>query len=138
VLRIDRTVRADVPASPVRCFEVLGEVASYPSWSSLITAAEPLEDGRVRLRVELLGQSLEMQCVGVGGAGGGVLRRVPNDPGDDERYLAAWTVKPDGLASAVTLRVEAAIDVPGAARFLRGRIERKLADDLLADFVRAV
>jgi hypothetical protein len=138
VLRIDRAVHAEVSAPPERCLAVLADVGAYPSWSSLIAAAEVLDGGRVLLRVELLGQSLEMRCELEVGEGHAVLRRVPNDPDDEERFVAAWTVRPAGAGVEVELRVEAAIDVPGAARLLRGRIERRLADDLLADFARAV
>jgi hypothetical protein len=137
VLRIHRTVNTRVGARPERCLSVLADVGSYPSWSSLIREAAVLGPGRVRIRAELLGQSFEMECELELGADRAVLRRVPNDAADDERFVASWTVRPDGSGAAVELHVEAALDVPGAARLLRGRIERRLADDLLADFARA-
>jgi hypothetical protein len=45
-----------------------------------------------------------------------------------------WTLAP----GEVTLHVVAALDAPGPARLIRGRVERRLADDLLADFTRAL
>jgi hypothetical protein len=135
VLTIDRTARAEVAATPERCLERLGDVESYPSWSSLIRGAERVGD-RVRLRAELLSVSFEMDCVLELGPDRVVLRRLPNDDGDEERFEAVWTVTPgeSGQSSDVELHVVAALDAPGPARLIRGRVERRLADDLLEDF----
>lgn len=132
MLEIDRTVQASVDASASRCMDVLGDVACYPDWSSLIERAE-VDGDRVRLRVSVLGVGFEMECVLELGEGRAVLRRLPNDPGDAERFEATWTVAPP----TVTLHVTANLDAPGPARLLRGRVERRLADDLLADFGRS-
>jgi len=55
-----------------------------------------------------------------------VLRRLPNDPDDEERFDATWTVSPP----QITLHITAVLDAPGPARLLRGRVERRVADDL--------
>jgi hypothetical protein len=134
VLTIDRTARAEVAATPERCLERLGDVESYPSWSSLIRRAERVGD-RVRLRAELLTVSFEMDCALELGPDRAVLRRLPNDDRDEERFEAVWTVRPAAPGSSdVELHVVAALDAPGPARLIRGRVERRLADDLLEDF----
>jgi hypothetical protein len=133
MLEIDRTVSATVDASPERCLEVLADVESYPSWSSLISSAE--RDGeRVRLRASVLGAGFEMECELELSADRAVLRRLPNDADDEERFEATWNVAP----GRVELHVAAALDAPGPARLIRGRVERRVADDLLADFTRAL
>jgi hypothetical protein len=140
MLTIDRTAAADVPAaSPGRCLARLQDAQRYPEWSSLIKSAEPIEAGRVRLRAELLGVSFEMDCeLETDGATRAVLRRVPNDLDDEERFEAAWTVTRAGRRGAhVELHVRALLDAPGPARLIRGRVERRLTDDLLADFTRS-
>ena len=114
--------------------QVLAAVDDYPSWASLISEAEVLEPGRVRLRAHVMGIPLEMVCGLEVGENRAVLTRIPYDPDDDERYTAAWTVR----SGEVELHVEAELDAPSAAGFMRGRIERKLADDLLEDFARRV
>ena len=136
MLHVDRTARAEVDAAPSACLALLGDVAGYPRWSRLVREAEA-DDGTVRLRVEVLGRTTEMECALELGPTGAVLRRLPNDAADDERFTAAWSVRPAGAGAAVELHVTAAIDIPGAASFLRARIERRLADDLLADLVAA-
>jgi Polyketide cyclase / dehydrase and lipid transport len=133
MLRIERTVRAEVAAPPSRCLAVLGDVQGYARWARLVRAAEA-HDGTVRLRAEVLGMTVEMACELELGADTAVLRRLPYDDADHERFTAAWTVRAAGAGAAVELSVTAAIDVPGPAGVLRGRIERRLADDLLADF----
>ena len=136
MLTIDRSADAEVAAKPGRCLERLADVERYPSWASLISGAE--RDGdRVRLRAGLLGVELAMDCALELGPHGAVLRRLPYGAGDDERYEALWTITPDGSGSRVELHVVAAVDVPGPARPVRGRIERRLVDDLLGDFARS-
>jgi hypothetical protein len=66
---------------------------------------------------------------------GAVLRKLPNDADDEERYEATWKISPDGF---VSLHVEAALDAPGPARLISGRVGKALVDDLLDDFRRAV
>jgi Polyketide cyclase / dehydrase and lipid transport len=140
ILRIDRNVSGGVDAPPSRCLEVLADVETWPDWSRLIAAVEVLErggDGRpsaARLRADVLGLKVIMDCVLEFGPDRALLRRVPYGPGDDERYEATFTVG-DGT---VDLQVTAAIDAPGPAGVLRGRVSKRLADDLLADFVAAV
>jgi polyketide cyclase/dehydrase/lipid transport protein len=133
MLTIDRAVSGSVSASPERCMEVLADVADYPSWSSLIESAELVGD-RVRVRASVLGVGLEMNCTLELGDGRAVLRRLANDAGDKERFEAVWTVTP----GTVALEVSAALEAPGPARLLRGRVERTLADALLADFIEAL
>ena len=123
-------------APPERCLERLADVEAYPSWASLIRRAEVLGD-RVRVRAEMLGVAFEMDCALELGPDRAVLRRLPYDREDDERYEATWTVAPVAGGSDVELHVAAAIDAPGPARLLRGRVERRMVDDLLADFVRS-
>src|SRR5436305_2782737 len=130
MLTIDRSASASVPAPPERCLERLGDIEDYPSWASLIRRVE-LVDDRVRLRAELLGVSFVMECSLELGPDRALLRRLHHGPDDDERYEATWTVTPEGGGSRVELRVVAALDAPGPARFARGRIERRLGDDLL-------
>ena len=137
MLTIERTVSASVDAAPERCLERLGDVAAYPSWASLIRSAEVV-DGRVRLAAELLGVTFVMDCELEVTTDRAVLRRVPYTGDDEERFEAAWVVAPEGAGSRAELTVRAALDAPGPARFLRGRIERRLADDLLADFSRSL
>lgn len=139
MLHIDRTVSAEVPASPARCLERLADVGGYSSWSSLIKAVQVLEaPGRVRLRADVLGVSFEMDCELVMGDGRAVLRRLPNDPQDEERYEADWRVSQADAGAAVELHVAATLDAPGPVHLLRGRVGRRLADDLLADFTRGL
>jgi hypothetical protein len=133
MLAIDRTVRASAEATVERCLSVLADVPGYPAWSSLIESAV-VEADQVRIRASVLGVGFEMDCVLEMGETGAVLRKLPNDPDDEERFEAIWTVAP----SLVTLRVRAVLDAPGPARLLRGRVERTLTDNLLADFGRAV
>jgi len=139
MLRINRNVSAGVDASPSRCLEVLADVEGWPVWARLIADTEVLErgeDGRpsaARLRVDV-GLKVVMDCVLEFGADRAVLRRGPYDTDDDELYEADWTLG-DGR---VDLQVTAALDAPGPAGVLRGRVSKRLADDLLADFVAAV
>jgi polyketide cyclase/dehydrase/lipid transport protein len=136
MLTIDRSAEAEVAAPPARCLERLADVERYPSWASLISGAE--RDGdRVRLRAGLLGVQLVMDCALELGSDRAVLRRLPYSADDDERYEASWRVMQDGSGSRVALHVVAALDVPGPARLVRARIERRLVDDLLADFARS-
>jgi Polyketide cyclase / dehydrase and lipid transport len=136
VLTIDRRADVAVAAPPDRCLERLADVERYPSWASLISLVE--RDGdRLRLRAGLLGVQLVMDCALELGPDGAVLRRLPYSAGDDERYEASWRVMPDGSGSRVELHVVAAVDVPGPARLVRSRIERRLVDDLLDDFARS-
>jgi hypothetical protein len=136
VLRVERTVRAAVTAPPDRCMTLLGDVEGYPRWARLLDGVEVTERDPLRVRViaDVLGLTVEMDCALELGPDRVVLRRLPNDADDDERYEAAWTIS-DG---AVELQVTAAIDAPGPASLLRGRVTKRLADDLLADFVAAV
>jgi hypothetical protein len=134
MLEIDRTARAQVSASPARCVDRLTDVEDYPRWASLITSAARLGESRVRLRAALLGVGFEMDCELEIGNNCVVLRRLPNDDGDAERFEAVWTAAPGEL----TLHVTAALDAPGPARFIRGRVEKRLTDDLLADFTRSL
>jgi hypothetical protein len=140
MLRIDRSVSAPVDASPARCLDVLADVEGWPAWARLIADAEVLErgdDGRpsaARLHADVLGLKVVMDCVLEFGADRALLRRVPYDPDDDERYEVAWSIG----ERRVELHVSAAIDAPGPAGILRGRVSKRLADDLLADFVAAV
>jgi hypothetical protein len=136
VLTIDRTARGEVAAPPKRCLERLADAADYPTWSSLIRSAERAGE-RVRLKAELFGISFVMDCELEVGDDRAVLRRVPYDAEDEERFEATWTVTPAASGSEVELHVVATIDAPGPARVLRGRVERRLVDDLLADFTRS-
>jgi Polyketide cyclase / dehydrase and lipid transport len=137
VLTIERRAAVTVPAPPERCLERLADVDGYPSWASLIKRVERV-DGRLRLQAELLGVSFVMDCALEVAGDSAVLRRVPYGDDDEERYEATWVVAPEGEGTRVELHVAAALDVAGAARFVRGRIERRLADDLLGDFVRSL
>jgi hypothetical protein len=137
VLTIDRSARATVTAAPERCLERLANIEAYPSWASLIRSAEVVGE-RVRLRAELLGVAFEMDCELEVAPGRAILRRVPYDARDDERFEAVWAVSPTGSASEVELHVVAALDAPGPARLLRGRVERRLVDDLLGDFAQSL
>ena len=133
MLAIDRTVSAAVDAPPERCLDLLADVERYPEWASLISEAQ-LDGERVRLRASLLGVSLEMECELELSAAGAALRRLPYDADDPERFEATWRLDP----GTVELHVSAVLDAPGPARLIRGRVERKIADDLLADFRRAL
>jgi Polyketide cyclase / dehydrase and lipid transport len=137
VLTIDRSAEASVAAPPERCLERLADVAAYPSWASLIRTAERVGD-RVRLVAELLGVSFAMDCELELTADRAVLRRLPYSDDDEERFEATWLVAREGGGSRVELRVEAALDAPGPAHLLRGRIERRVVDELLADFARSL
>jgi polyketide cyclase/dehydrase/lipid transport protein len=142
MLQIDRTACAEIAAAPRRCLAVLAAVERYPIWSRFITAAEARgrrSDGtaeRVGLRAGVAGLSVELECVLELTADRAVLRRIPDDERDDERYEATWTVGAAGEGSRVELRVVAGLDVPGPAGLLAGRVARRLVDDVLADFAR--
>jgi hypothetical protein len=138
MLDIDHSARTEVAAPPPRCIEVLADVEGYPRWASLIAAAEATGPRRVRLRAEVLGIGFEMDCELEVGDDRVLLRRLPYDAQDEERYEATWTLAPRGDGSAVELHVAAAIDAPGPASLLRGQVKKRLVDDLLADFARAV
>jgi hypothetical protein len=134
MLRIDREVHAETAATPERCRELLSDVVGYPAWSSLITSVTAA-GGRLNVRAELLGLSFEMLCeLEIVGGDRIALRRLPYDDTDEERFEAVFTLGPQSIA----LHVVASIDAPGPARLIRGRVERRLADDLLADFTRAL
>jgi hypothetical protein len=134
MLKIDRTVSSPVDAPPERCLELLADVEGYPSWSSLIESAVAVSGDRVRLRASVLGVGFEMECSLSVSADRAVLRRIPDDDDDEERFEADWAVQP----GTVTLHVHAVLDAPGPARLIRGRVERKIADDLVADFAHAL
>jgi ribosome-associated toxin RatA of RatAB toxin-antitoxin module len=138
VLTIDRTAHADVAAPPERCAAVLADVESYPSWAGLISGVDVLAPDRVRLHAQVIGLPVHMDCSLELGPDRAVLRRLPYGDDDPESYVATWTVEPNGTGSAVELRVQAELDAPGPASMLRGRAEKKLADDLLEDFAKAV
>jgi Polyketide cyclase / dehydrase and lipid transport len=138
VLELDRTVSARVDAPPDRCLVLLADVPAYPRWSRLVSTAEAVEGDRVRLRADVLGLPVIMDCVLELGDDHATLRRVPYDPDDDEVFVATWTVRSAPGGADVELHVHATIDAPGPARLLRGRVERRLADDLLEDFAAAV
>src|SRR4051794_14917715 len=121
MLQIDRSVSAAVDASPERCLEVLADVERYPSWASLISSAQRAGEG-VRLRASLLGVGFEMTCVLELSSDGAVLRRLAHGGDDEERFEAAWRVAP----GRVELHVRAALDAPGPARLIRGRVERAI------------
>jgi hypothetical protein len=133
MLEIDRTVSAAVAAPESRCLERLADGERYPEWASLIRSVA-LDGDRVHVRAELLGVGFEMDCSLSVSGHGAELRRLPYGADDGERFVAKWSVAP----GRVELHVRAALDAPGPARLLRGRIERRLADDLLADFVRSL
>ena len=134
VLHIDRTARTRTAASPARCLEVLADVDRYPEWSSLITKVQRLDAERLRLSAQVLGLSVSMTCVVDLAPDRAVMRRLPHQPGDEESYVATWTVRPDGAGASVELHVVAALAAPGPASIIRGRVQRALVDDLLADF----
>jgi hypothetical protein len=138
VLEIDRTVSARVEAPPDRCLAVLRDVAGYPRWSRLVGKVDVVDNDRVRVRADVLGLPVLMNCVLEADEGSATLRRLPNDPDDDEQFTAAWTVREAPGGADVGLRVRAAMNAPGPARLIRGRVERKLADELLADLAAAV
>jgi len=139
VLRIDRSASSVTAASPDRCRAVLTDVPAYPTWASLIERVEATGPGdAITVTGKILGLEIVMLCVVEEDSGAIRLRRLPFDAGDDERYLATWTLEPDGRGTRIGLHVTAELDAPGAASLLRGRVERKLADELLADLVRAV
>ncbi len=125
--------------------ELLGDIESYPDWSSLVAAIDVLDrdaDGRpsrVKMRAQVMGLSVTMTCAIELGDDHAALRRIPHEgASDEERFDAAWSVSPSGAGSSVTLRVDAGLDAPAAIGPFGGRIAKKLVDDLLADFVRAV
>jgi hypothetical protein len=138
VLHIDGTARRTVAAPPARCLQVLADVDAYPSWSSLITAVERLDGGRLRLRAQALGLAVAMTCVLDVSAETAVLRRVTHGSDDGERFEAAFTVTPAGGGSTVELHTVADVEAPGPAALLKGRVKKALVDDLLADFASAV
>src|SRR5437868_5590491 len=105
MLAIDRTASARVQAPPERCRLKLREVERYPDWSSLIREADVRDSDHVHLRVELLGISLEMTCELAREGDRTVLRRIPHDAHDDERFEATWTVTPSQSGSSVSLHV---------------------------------
>ena len=137
MLTIERRASASVAAPPERCLERLADVDGYPSWASLIKGVERVGD-QIRVHAELLGVPFVMDCALELAGDRAVLRRLPYSDDDEERYEATWVVGPEGRATRVELHVAAVLDAPGAARVVRGRIERRLADDLLADFVRSL
>src|SRR5947209_4037617 len=108
MLEIDRSARAHVAAPPERCRELLADVERYPEWSSLLKQVERLDPDRVRLRAEVLGLTVEMDCAIEFGEDRALLTRLPYDASDNERYATEWTVAPD----EVRLHVTAALDVP--------------------------
>jgi hypothetical protein len=133
VLEIDHTVSSPVDAPPERCRALLADVEGYPRWASLIESAAVVGE-EVRLSASVLAVRFEMTCSLDVSLDRVVLTRIPDDADDEERFEARWTLAP----GEVSLHVHAVLDAPGPARLIRGRVERKIADDLLADFVRAV
>jgi ribosome-associated toxin RatA of RatAB toxin-antitoxin module len=138
MLKVDHSASAHVDAPPPRCMEVLADVEGYPRWASLIGSASVVEPGRVRLRAELLGLGFEMDCELELAENRALLRRLPYDAADPERFEATWTVEPSDGGSQVALHVVAAIDAPGPAAILRRPVSKRLVDDLLSDFGQSV
>jgi hypothetical protein len=138
MLKIDHAASARVAAPPARCLEVLADVEGYPRWASLIGSSSVLAPGRVRLRAGLLGVGFEMDCALELGDGRAVLRRLPYDIDDPERYEATWTVTAQGEGAQVALHVVAAIEAPGPAAILRKSVSKRLVDDLLSDFAKGI
>ena len=128
MLEIDRAASVRAPAPAERCLAVLTDVCDWPRWSRLVRSVEPVGDA-YRLRAEILGLGVEMTCV----LDETTLRRIADGPEDRERFEMAWTV-----GDEVTLHVRARLDAPGPASLLRRRVERALADDVLADFAAAL
>jgi hypothetical protein len=131
------TARTRTAAAPARCLEVLGDVEAYPRWSSLITKVERLDGGKLVVAAHVLGLAVRMTCIVDLAPDRAVMRRVPNEPGDEESYVATWTVRPEGAGSEVELHVVANLAAPGPASIVRGRVQRALVDDLLSDFAAA-
>lgn len=139
MLRIDRTAEIVTAATPARVRAVLTDVPRYPAWASLIERVDvPAPGGPITLTGRVLGVEIVMTCLVEADDDTIVMRRLPFDGGDDERYVATWTVSPRGTATGVRLRVVAALDAPGPAALLQGRVSRSLVDDLLADAARVL
>jgi ribosome-associated toxin RatA of RatAB toxin-antitoxin module len=142
VLSIERSASRAVGAPPERCMAVLADVGAYPAWSGLIVAARVVErdakPARVWVRAQVLGLTVEMDCLLELGEARAVLRRVPDDDADRERYDAVWTVSPREGGTEVELEVTALLDAPGPAALLRGRVGKRLVDDVLEEFARAL
>lgn len=143
MLDIDRTASVKTPETPEQCLARLADIDGYASWARLISSAEVIDraaGGRpaiVRLRARVFGLAVELRCELELSSGRAVLRRLDESADDPESYVATWTVRPRDGATTVDLHVRARLEAPGAAMPLRGRIARRLVDELLDDFARA-
>jgi hypothetical protein len=114
---------ADVAAPPGRAFAVLADVELYQEWypdvirrvavierggDGTATLADvtlsapglPIGDLETRMRAE----RHPPRAVS--------LVRVPNEPGDAERFTVAWTIEAVGAGSRIAVRLDAVLPVP--------------------------
>ena len=141
---------ADVAVAPERAYAVLADVERYQTWyPDVISTVQVLERGPVgevmladvtlsapglpisdleaRMRVD---RQAEREVA---------LVRVPDGPGDDERFAVRWAISSTGDGTRVGLRLEAVLAVPRvvpvggvgdriAGGFLRAAV-RKISPD---------
>src|SRR5438270_5777432 len=135
----------DAPAETV--FELLRAVEGYPSWASgiarRIVVLERDREGSaikllatLRVQVGPLPMGLELTiAVSAEPADRVTLTRLPNDPGDDETFVAVWRID-RGQRSETTIRleIEAGLDVPRLVPLgdLGDRLAGELVDAAIA------
>ncbi len=121
--RLSGHADAACDASPSAVAELLVAVDRYPSWHGDVVrqvevrsrdeAGRP-ETAEVTLRVAIgpVHHDLELTLAISSALPGRVtLTRLPNEPGDPERFVAVWRLG-EGQRTTVTLDVEAELDVP--------------------------
>ena len=113
----------DAPTAEV--FELLRALEGYPSWAvGLVRRVEVLERDRagaptralatLRVAIGPLPMSLELTvALSAEPCDRVTLRRLPNDPHDDETFVAMWQIdqrRPS--ATTIRLEIEAGLDIP--------------------------
>lgn len=133
---------AVVTAPPERAYAVLAEVERYQEWYPDVIRRVAVHERDGDGAVELADVTLSAPGLPIGDLQTRMraerhpthavsLVRVPNEPGDDERFSVAWTVEPAGAGSRVAVRLDAVLPVPRLVP-LGG-----LGDRMAGGFVRA-
>ena len=114
---------ADIGVAPERAYAVLADVERYETWyPDGIRTVEVLERGPVG-EVTLADVTLSAPGLPIGILEARMrvdrqaerevaLVRVPDEPGDEERFAVRWSISSTGAGTLVGLRLEAVLSVP--------------------------
>ncbi len=107
---------ASVAAPVERCVQFLGTVDRYPEWyGEVVRSVEVLDPGRARATLHVsvgpLTRDIRLLLSVAVSERSVVLRRIPHEPTDPERFEVSWSVF-DGPPTRVGLELSANLDVP--------------------------